>query len=81
MKRKIQIIGTYNLDNKTDSFTGTVTFDERENSIYYSWKLFDKDGKSIGAKSLNVTFQPIPAGLEIPRKVTTSFRDKVTSES
>ena len=62
MKRKIQIIGTYNLDNKTDSFTGTVTFDERENSIYYSWKLFDKDGKSIGAKSLNLTFQQIPAG-------------------
>lgn len=62
MKKQIQISGTYKLDNKTDSFTGTVTFDERENSIYYSWTLFDEDGESIGGKSLNVAFQQIPAG-------------------
>jgi hypothetical protein len=62
MKKQIQISGTYKLDNKTDSFKGTVTVDERENSIYYSWTLFDEDGKSIGAKSLNVAFQQIPVG-------------------
>ena len=62
MKRQIQISGTYKLDNKSDSFTGTVTFDERENSFYYSWTLFDKDGKSIAAKSLDITFQQVPAG-------------------
>lgn len=62
MKKQIQISGTYKLDNKTDPFTGTITFDERVNSIYYSWTLFNKDGKSIGGKSLNVAFQQIPAG-------------------
>jgi hypothetical protein len=50
------------LDNKTDSFNGTVAFDERENSMYYSWTLFDKDGKLIGTKSLNVAFQQVPVG-------------------
>lgn len=62
MKKQIQISGTYKLDNKTDSFSGTVTFDERENSIYYSWNLFDGDGNSIGGKSVNVAIQQIPAG-------------------
>ncbi|MEJ1242563.1 hypothetical protein WBG78_30750 [Chryseolinea sp. T2] len=62
MERQIQILGTYQLDNKTDSFTGTVTFNERENSIYYSWRLVDKEGKSIAEKSLNVAFQEIPEG-------------------
>jgi hypothetical protein len=60
MKKQIQILGTYKLDNKTDSFSGTVTFDERENSIYYSWTLFDKEGKRIARKSLNVAYQQIP---------------------
>ena len=50
------------MDDRLDSFTGTITFDERESSIYYSWNLFDKDGKSICGKSLNVAFQQIPAG-------------------
>ena len=62
MEKQIQISGTYKLDNKTDSFTGTVTFEERENSIYYSWTLFDKDGKLIGGKTLNVAFQQVPGG-------------------
>lgn len=62
MKRQIQISGTYKLDNKIDSFTGTVTFDERENSIYYSWTLFDKEGKRTAGKSLNVAYQQIPIG-------------------
>jgi hypothetical protein len=62
MKKQIQISGTYTFDKKTDSFTGTITFEERENSIYYTWNLVDKDGKSIGGKSLNVAFQQIPAG-------------------
>jgi hypothetical protein len=62
MKRQIQILGTYKLDDKTDSFSGTVTFDERENSIYYSWNLFDKEGKRIAGKSLHVAYQQIPVG-------------------
>jgi hypothetical protein len=62
MKKQIRVSGTYKLDNKTDSFTGIVTFDEREHSIYYSWTLLDEKGKSIAGKSLNVTFQQIPAG-------------------
>jgi len=62
MKKQLQISGTYKLDGKTDSFTGTITFNERANSIYYSCYLFDKDGKSIGGKSMNVAFQQIPAG-------------------
>ena len=65
MKRQIQISGTYKLDNRTDSFTGTVTFDERENSVYYSWTLSDKAGKSIGEKSFNVAHQQIPVGQDI----------------
>ena len=62
MKKQLQISGTYTLDNRTDSFTGTITFDERENSIYYSWNLVDKNGKFIAGKSLNVAFQQIPKG-------------------
>jgi hypothetical protein len=62
MKKQIQISGTYTLNNKTDSYFGTVTFDERESSIYYSWTLFDKEGRTIGGRSLDVAFQQIPAG-------------------
>jgi hypothetical protein len=62
MKKQIEISGTYKLDNKTDSFTGTVTLDERDDSIYYSWTLLDEKGKSIAGKSLNVAFQQIPHG-------------------
>ena len=62
MKKQIRILGTYKLDRKIDSFTGTVSFDERENSIYYSWALFNKDGKLLGGKSLNVEFLKIPEG-------------------
>jgi len=64
MKKQIQISGIYKLDNKTDSFTGTVMFDERDNSIYYSWTLLDEKGKSIAGKSLNVAFQQIPEGYD-----------------
>ncbi len=62
MEKEIKIFGTYKLDNRTEPFSGTVTFDERENSIYYSWNLTNKDGQSIAGKSLNVAFQQIPAG-------------------
>lgn len=62
MKKQIKILGIYKLDNQTDSFTGTVTLDERENSIYYSWTLFDKDGKLLAGKSFNVAFRQIPVG-------------------
>src|SRR5688572_13586678 len=62
MKKQIKILGTYKLEDKSEPFTGTITLDERENSIYYTWNLFDRDGKSIGGKSLNVSFQQIPAG-------------------
>ena len=62
MKKEIKIFGTYKLDNRTEPFSGIVTFDEKENSIYYSWNLINKDGKSIGGKSLNVAFEQIPAG-------------------
>jgi hypothetical protein len=62
MKMQLQISGTYNLNNKTDSFAGTITFDEKESSIYYNWYLNDKDGQPIASKSVNVMFQEIPAG-------------------
>lgn len=62
MNRQIQISGAYELDNKSGQFTGTVTFEERENSYYYSWILFDKEGKSIAAKSFDVIFQKKSAG-------------------
>lgn len=62
MKKEIQISGKYKLGNKTDSFTGIATFDERENSIYYSWNLLDNNGRSIGGKSLNIGLQQMPAG-------------------
>lgn len=64
MEKKLRISGTFNLDNKTDSFVGTITFNESENSIYYTWNLLDNDGKLIGAKSLTVPFQQIPAGVD-----------------
>jgi hypothetical protein len=61
MKKQIQIFGTYKVDDRTDSFTGTVAFDEKENAIYYSWTLLNKDGKSTPEKSLSVTFEQIPS--------------------
>lgn len=36
MNKEIHVSGTYTLDNKTDSFTGVVTFEERENSIVFT---------------------------------------------
>ena len=62
MKKEIQISGTYRFNNKTGSFTGTVTLDQRENSIYYTWNLRDNEGKSLGNKSMPVAFQQIPIG-------------------
>ncbi|HEY5916375.1 MAG TPA: hypothetical protein VIU13_03205 [Chryseolinea sp.] len=62
MKREIKISGIYKLDNKAEPFSGAVTFDEKEDSIYYSWKLTNKDGQLIAGKSLNVTFQQVPDG-------------------
>lgn len=62
MKKEIQISGTYELYNKTSSFTGTLTFDEREDLIYYSWNLYDEEGKFLGGKSLPIAFQQIPTG-------------------
>lgn len=62
MKKEIQISGTYRLDEKLESFTGTVTFDEREDSICYSWRLIGKHGESIGGRSLNVALRQIPTG-------------------
>ena len=34
-EKEIQVSGTYGIDNKPGSFTGTVSL-ERENSIYYN---------------------------------------------
>jgi hypothetical protein len=62
MKKEIKISGRYKLHGKIDSFTGTVTFDERENSIYYSWNLRDKDGQNLVNRSMPVSFQQIPHG-------------------
>jgi hypothetical protein len=65
MKRAIEISGTYKMQNKTEPFSGTVTFDEREGSIYYSWELTNKNGQSIGAKSLKVALEQVPYGQDI----------------
>jgi hypothetical protein len=62
MKTPIQISGIYKFNNKTGPFTGTVTFDERENCIYYSWNLRDDAGNNLGGKSISVAFQQIPLG-------------------
>ena len=62
MNRELRVFGLYRVGKITDSFTGIVTFEERGNSIYYSWTLLDKEGILIGAKSLNVEFQQIPPG-------------------
>jgi hypothetical protein len=62
MKKEINIFGIYRLGNKTEPFSGKITFDERERSIYYSWTLMNEDGKLVAGKSLNVAFQQIPAG-------------------
>ena len=62
MKKEIQISGTYRIVNKTGSFTGTVTFDERENSIYYNWRLVDNEGQLIAGKSIDASFQEMPIG-------------------
>ena len=50
------------MNNKTGNFTGTVTFEEREKSIYYSWTLRDGDGRNLAVKSMPLAFQQIPVG-------------------
>ena len=62
MKRQLQISGTYKFENKSGLFTGIVTFDERENLIYYSWNLRDKQGNNLGGKARPIAFQQIPLG-------------------
>jgi hypothetical protein len=58
----MQISGTYKFNNKSGLFTGTVTFDERENLIYCSWILRDEQGNNLGGKSRPIAFQQIPLG-------------------
>ena len=65
MKRQIQISGTYKFNNRSGLFTGIVTFDEREDSIYYSWSLSDEQGNNLGGKSRPIAFQQIPVGQDI----------------
>jgi hypothetical protein len=62
MKKQIQISGTYKFNNKSGLFTGTVTFDERENLIYYSWNLRDEQGNNLASKARPIAFQQIPLG-------------------
>jgi hypothetical protein len=62
MKKQIQISGTYKFDNKSGPFTGTVSFDERENLIYYTWNLRDEQGNNLGGKARPIAFQQIPLG-------------------
>jgi hypothetical protein len=62
MKNEIQISGTCKLNGETVSFHGTLTFEERRDSIYYSWKLVNKIGQLIAARSMNIAFQQIPVG-------------------
>ena len=62
MKKEIRISGTCRLNGVIGPFTGTVTFDERENLIYYSWNLYDKEGQSLAHRSMPVTSQQIPVG-------------------
>ena len=62
MKKQIQISGTYKFDNKSGLFTGTVSFDERENLIYYIWNLRDEQGNNLGGKARPIAFQQIPFG-------------------
>ena len=60
MKKQIQISGIYKHNNKSGPFTGMVTFDERENLIYYTWDLRDEQGNSLGFRGMPVAFQQIP---------------------
>jgi hypothetical protein len=62
MKKQMQISGTYKFGDKSGLFTGTVTFDERENMIYYGWGLRDEQGNNLGSKARPILFQQIPAG-------------------
>jgi hypothetical protein len=62
MKKQTKLFGSYKIGNRIEPFSGTVRFDERENSIYYSWNLTNIDRRSIAEKSLNVGFQQIPVG-------------------
>ena len=62
MKKEIRISGTYRFNGVAGPFTGTVAFDERENLIYYSWNLYDKEGQSLAHRSMPVTSQQIPVG-------------------
>lgn len=58
----MKLSGMYKLNNKTDPFTGTITFEERNDLIYYSWNLYDQEGKFLGHKSIPIPFHQIPAG-------------------
>lgn len=62
MKKEIKISGTYSFGNKTGPFTGTLTIEERENLIYYTWNLRDNEGKLLAGKGMPVAFQQIPLG-------------------
>jgi hypothetical protein len=62
MKKELKISGTYKFDNKSAPFTGIVTFEERENLIYYTWTVRDNEGNPLAARGMPVAFQQIPLG-------------------
>ena len=69
MNRQIKISGRYVLDKVEKPFTGIISFENRENSIYYTWKLNDLDGTFIAFKSRNIDFNQIPVNQDKLRYV------------
>ena len=71
MENQMNLSGTYKYNDKGGQFTGTVTFDDRQHLIYYSWLLRDGDGNILGGKSMPIYNQHVPVGedrLEFSRK-------------
>jgi hypothetical protein len=41
-------------------FTGTINIEERTNSFYYTWVIYNKDGEHLAGRSMSVSSKQIP---------------------